>query len=524
MAIDLEKSSEPKPDKINNYLAGKGKEDLLLVTLSLVTGIIFDTLFYGKALGVSYPLFTITFLSFFFYFWKKYGSADTFDKINSIKKDKNLLLLILIVLLSLTFLIFSNSFLATLNFILIPVLIIAFTVLITGNNSNAWYKPKFINDILYNAVFQPLKNTYKPLKISFLTIRLYFPELSSEKYSVAKKVMTGLFVSIPLLTVIIFLLASADNIFNNSLNRFAWLLENIEMDYIVEHSIIIGCVSLLISGYLWSLFNSPAVLKTGNTDSASPKSGSWDPIVTATVLVLADLIYFLFCFIQFSYLFGGTAHLASGYTYSDYARKGFFELIIVTLINLSILTGSITFIKKENKLTTNIVRTLLSFLVLFTGIMLYSAHFRMALYEEAYGYTYLRLYVHVFMFMLFTWFGLALYRVWKDGFQLLKLFLASALNVYTCLNYLNVDKIIAQNNVERFTKINTVDILYLQDLSYDAIPSLIKLSKISGNEYINNSIKDYLYKKKLKLNRTNDWQSYNISRENAKQLLATELK
>ena len=65
-----------------------------------------------------------------------------------------------------------------------------------------------------------------------------------------------------------------------------------------------------------------------------------------------DLIYILFCVIQFSYLFGGTGNnLAPGYTFAEYARKGFFELIVVTIINLSILVGSINFVKKENKLT-----------------------------------------------------------------------------------------------------------------------------------------------------------------------------
>ena len=38
------------------------QEIRLLAVLTLIAGIVFDYLFYGKAIGVSYPLFLIVFL------------------------------------------------------------------------------------------------------------------------------------------------------------------------------------------------------------------------------------------------------------------------------------------------------------------------------------------------------------------------------------------------------------------------------------------------------------------------------
>ena len=63
---------------------------------------------------------------------------------------------------------------------------------------------------------------------------------------------------------------------------------------------------------------------------------SMDGIITLTVLLLLDLVYVLFVAIQFKYFFSGT--LGDGYTYAEYARRGFFELLFVTLINLTVTT------------------------------------------------------------------------------------------------------------------------------------------------------------------------------------------
>src|SRR5437868_5278837 len=140
MDIDLKKESKEKFLKLNDYLIGRGREDLLLVGLSLLAGIIFDYLFYGSEIGLSYPIFVIVFISLFFCIYQKYLEP---------KFDLKLLLLIPIFFLSLTFFFFSNSFLSKINFLIIPVLIIAQTVLLTENNRSKWYKLKFINDIAY---------------------------------------------------------------------------------------------------------------------------------------------------------------------------------------------------------------------------------------------------------------------------------------------------------------------------------------------------------------------------------------
>lgn len=105
-----------------------------------------------------------------------------------------------------------------------------------------------------------------------------------------------------------------------------------------------------------------------------------------------------FIAIQFSYLFGSlTDGLPRDFTFAQYARKGFFELVAVTLINLVLLTGNMYFVKASGKKLDRAVKILNTILVMSTFIMLLSAHFRMSLYEDAYGFTYLRVLTHAFM-------------------------------------------------------------------------------------------------------------------------------
>ncbi len=85
---------------------------------------------------------------------------------------------------------------------------------------------------------------------------------------------------------------------------------------------------------------------------ATPASASWSaqdkPILapflgfteSTVVLIAVDLLFALFVFIQFRYLFGGQANITPvGYTYSEYARRGFGELVAVAFLSLGLILG-----------------------------------------------------------------------------------------------------------------------------------------------------------------------------------------
>lgn len=59
------------------------------------------------------------------------------------------------------------------------------------------------------------------------------------------------------------------------------------------------------------------------------------------------ILYVLFFVSQFPYFLGGfTGELAEGFTYAEYARKGFFELCAVCCINFAVI-GIMSFMAKQ---------------------------------------------------------------------------------------------------------------------------------------------------------------------------------
>ena len=90
-------------------------------------------------------------------------------------------------------------------------------------------------------------------------------------------------------------------------------------------------------------------------------------------------------------------------------------------------------------------------LIIFTMIIVISAAFRMHLYEQKYGYTYLRLFVYftlvtemlVLIPILSKLFGLKI-----DTF---KTTIEIVVTMYVILNFININKIIAKNNIDKYS-------------------------------------------------------------------------
>ena len=63
---------------------------------------------------------------------------------------------------------------------------------------------------------------------------------------------------------------------------------------------------------------------------------SFDNIISNTILTILNFVYLIFCYIQIVNLFIGYSNLPE-YEYANYARQGFFQLMIVSIINLIII-------------------------------------------------------------------------------------------------------------------------------------------------------------------------------------------
>jgi hypothetical protein len=338
-----------------------------------------------------------------------------------------------------------------------------------------------------------------------------------------RKVLLGLLISVPLLLIVLPLLASADEVFGKMLSVIPNIFQNIKIDEILARVILGMIVAILSFSYIWSLS------RTNKSTTQCPKidigtlPAKFEQVTVSTVLAVVNTVYIIFVIIQFAYLFAGANFaLPSDFTYSGYARRGFFELIAVTIINLTILLVIIGFTGKTENKSFIPVRSLNSLLIANTMVMLVSAFIRMSLYESAYGFTYLRILTHAFMVFLFVLFVITLYRIWNDRVGLVKPYVIAALAAFVIVNYINIDVIIARNNIERYYTTHELDAKYLTVLSDDAVPEMVRF--VNGNPGdASSEIKQNLLQRKEWLVKPQRWQSFNISELNAKKAI-NELK
>ena len=476
-----------------------------ILLYGLIVGISFDVFFYNKTLGISYPAYVILILLIFIAsFW------------GSLRKLNNLIwfFAVPILLISATFLIYSNQILKILNYLIVPFLVIMFSSLAAGVNRSDWSDIRFIGDIV-KRVFVPFGFIHKPFVTLF---RLNVCEGREGRSRVLPKVLLGILISVPVLAIIIWLLSSADIVFKN-------LFVNIPVSKIIKHFLVVISVFIYTVCFLWSLLKAFDEREKSTYERIKWKL-FFDPVILLTILVLINVIYAVFSVIQFAYLFGGSSFvLPSSYTYAEYARRGFFELVVVSIINFGILLFGIVFVKKENKKIFTAIRAFLTLLVVFTFVLLASAFYRMLVYEQAYGFTYLRVFVQTFMIMLFFLSIVNIIYIWYSKIPIIKSYFIISLAVYIIMNFANVDVIIAKNNINRYYETGQIDMDYLKGLSYDAVPEMQKLLvsvKDSSEPYEKQIAEDIIEdfeEKKIKLEDQKSWQSFNISRYEAGKII-----
>lgn len=97
------------------------------------------------------------------------------------------------------------------------------------------------------------------------------------------------------------------------------------------------------------------------------------------------VLFATFVAVQVRVLFGGTDYVreTTGLGYGDYARQGFVQLLVVAALTLAV----VAFPARQRD---RAVRALLGLLCVCTLVVLLSAHHRLDLVEDAYGFTRVR--------------------------------------------------------------------------------------------------------------------------------------
>jgi Domain of unknown function (DUF4173) len=305
-------------------------------------------------------------------------------------------------------------------------------------------------------------------------------------------ILRGLVLAVPLVLIFAVLFASADPIFRRGLEEVAGL--RIDLGSLPGRLLFIGAIAWFAAGLLGVGARGLPQVAAASLGAAAPATTIGLPrsIGTAEALVVllaVDAIVALFVGLQLAYLFGGSDTLAAaGLTYSDYARRGYFELVAAA----GLAGGILVFL--EYQVVTR-PRSYVSAAVVLVGltlVVLASAVLRLKLYQDAYGWTELRLYVAVsIVAMSVTLATLATFLVTDRTRWLGHAMAAIGLSSLIALNVMAPAAFVAERNLERIIDPSLVppdgqaelDTEYLGVLPDDAVPVLVAaLPRLTGND------------------------------------------
>ena len=476
----------------------------IITGISFVLGLLFDYFFYDKIPGLSFPLYVILVI------------AGLFILANFLKKQINkevYLLLVLLIFFSTMVFVRSSDLLTFLNvitslFLLLVINEISFGEKVKNFSIEDYLKILFLPFKFIHPFFQTLSN-------------LFSLREEKEEQKVFSKIVKGVLMAIPVLFVFILLFSSADLIFQKYISDLI-SIDN-ELEIIFRFILILIVTIVFIGAYTYSFREKEGQI----TAPQKSKNHTVGDIEISIIFGSVNALFFIFILVQLTYLFGGESNISTqGFTYAEYARRGFFELIAVAVISLFLLfTTEKYVIKKETEHALGF-KILSTALIIQVVLIITSAFTRLSLYEEAYGFTTLRLYSHAFIILLAIIFCLLLYKIYKDKREntfAFRVFLSLALFL-AVMNFLNPEAFIARRNIERFASTGKLDIYYLSRLSDDAIPDIIKVLNISDEDLRKTLARELYWRVKNSDSRNfSPWQSLNISRLRANKILHSKI-
>jgi two-component system sensor histidine kinase BaeS len=307
------------------------------------------------------------------------------------------------------------------------------------------------------------------------------------------------------LGVVVFglLFASADAVFAQWAGA---LVPDLELGSTVLRAFLTVAVGGVVLAATYLALNPPHV---------EPETGPVRPVARRyewlAPVLLVDLVFVVFLGTQATVVFGGHGYLrrTTGLTYAEYVHQGFGQLTVATALTLLVVWAAARKAPRTTAADLAWLRGSLGLLCMLTLVVVASALYRMHVYQEAYGFTRLRLLVDVFE----GWLGLLVLGVMAAGVTLRAAWLPraallSGTGLLLLLAAVNPDAWIARHNVDRYDDTGRVDWAYLQGLSADAVPVLGSVpNEVVGCALMGHEPGD------------DDWLEWNLGRERAEPLL-----
>ncbi len=254
-------------------------------------------------------------------------------------------------------------------------------------------------------------------------------------------VLIGAVAGLPVLAMLALLLQSADGVFETVLTRgLAWINTQVGTE--------LGCAlggipfAMMAFGILYGCRRKTRIAAIREAETGKvrriPASAAYG------VLVPIVLLYLMYLTSQLAYFFSGFAGLLpEGYTYAEYARRGFFELCAVCVVNLVL----IALIPVLFQLKKGVTSAFCTFFVLFSLVLTGTAASKMVLYVRMYGLTPLRAQTMWFMLALALAFVCIFVRLYVPRFPLVRTLAVAAAAMLLVFAYTDADVLSVSYNL-----------------------------------------------------------------------------
>ena len=262
--------------------------------------------------------------------------------------------------------------------------------------------------------------------------------------------------------------ASANEVFGSWVDE---LVPNLTFNDLVGRAFLACFVFAATLGAAYLALN-PSDVETMGDRRPTPLANRFEWLVPVLVV---DAVFIAFIAAQARALIGGRDYIeenTSALTYADYVHQGFGQLTLATALTVLVvwLAARRAGRGAEDR------RWLLGSLGLLCGLTLVvvaSALRGMSVYQDAYGFTTLRLFVDVFE----GWLGFVVLAIMVAGAVgqarwLPRVALVSGAVALLGLAAINPDAWVADQNLDRFEATGSVDLRYLETLSADATPAI----------------------------------------------------
>jgi len=402
----------------------------------------------------------------------------------------------------------------------------AFTLLAVGLFTSSYIGGRWIQYGFTNYVYKSVLLVWDVMTAPFLFVPKTWNAQANldegKKNFPVWSLLRGLVIALPIVLCFGSLLAAGDVVFKQKLNDF------FDLDNLAEN--IFRGILILLYAYLIMGSLLHAALKSRDENLIGENKSIIKPFLgfteTAVILGSVSILFLAFVIVQFQYFFGGETNIGvEGYTYSQYARRGFNELVTVAFFSLVLILGLSTIARRETEVQGKAYSWLSVVLVGLVLIILISAYQRISLAIGWHGFSRLRLYPRIFL----IWLGLLLMTVvileivQRERYFAFAAVLASV-GFAVSLALFNVDAAIIRHNVYRAWHGRNLNVPHLASLSVDAIPLLADEFLSSDlppftREGVGAILSCYRYSELRPHMPEDDWRSFNLSKWQAHQAL-----